>query len=92
MPPDAALDAVFELLERHNSVLTTLLPDDDPRRLQLHNELLAAKLVRRFVTQSPPDKAKTDWVKLATLLVPVATLIVVTVAQLLGVDWKGVLP
>lgn len=91
-PPDAVGDAVFDLVQLHSKTLIELLPEGHERRGELQTEMVSVKLVRRYVAQLPPDKAKTDWVKLVGLFVPILTLLAIIVAELLGIDWKGVMP
>lgn len=90
--PDAVGEATFELLERHNEALQELLPEKHPMRGRLQTDVASLRLVRRYVAQLPPDKAKTDWGKLLTLAFPTLTLLAIIVAELLGIDWRGIMP
>ena len=89
---DAAGDATFEIVQVHHEALLTLLPERSPLRDKLQTEMASARLVRRYLAQQPPEKVKTDWAKLVTLLAPLLTLLFVIVASLLGIDWRGVVP
>lgn len=90
--PDAVSDAAFELLERHNEAIIELLPEKSPLRNRLQTDVASLRLVRRYVAQLPPDKAKTDWPKLLTLFFPAILLIVTIIAEFLGIDWRGMMP
>lgn len=87
---DAVADATFELVERHHEAILTLLPEGRLRDA-LQTEMASARLVRRYISQQPPEKTKTDWAKLVTLLAPLLTLVVIIIASLLGIDWRGAL-
>lgn len=89
--PDAVSDVTFELVQLHQKAILETLPEKSPLRSEMQTKLAALDLVRRYVAQTPPEKSKTDWIKLLPLFISAVILFLSIIAQLVGVDWKAAL-